>query len=214
MTPVLLVSGDFALTGGMDRANFALADFLARQGREVHLVAHRVDKGLASQPSVTVHLIPRPMGRTILGAPLLARAAHPLARRISRDGGRVIVNGGNCIWNDVNWVHFVHAAWEPQSAAGPLRQIKSLFHRRRSLKRERTSICASRLIITNSNATSRDVVSRLLVPEHRIRTIYLGVDARTFRASEDSEREQLRARFGWRQGAPVIMFIGALGDRR
>ena len=31
-----LVSGDFVKTGGMDRANYALASYLARQGRAVH----------------------------------------------------------------------------------------------------------------------------------------------------------------------------------
>jgi hypothetical protein len=38
MKPYLLVTGDFVKTGGMDRANYALAHYLARQGGEVHLV--------------------------------------------------------------------------------------------------------------------------------------------------------------------------------
>ena len=39
MKPFLLVSNDFVTTGGMDRANHALAMYLARKGHPVHLVA-------------------------------------------------------------------------------------------------------------------------------------------------------------------------------
>ena len=45
--PIVLVSGDFVLTGGMDRANHALASYLLDRGREVHFVSHRVDPGVA-----------------------------------------------------------------------------------------------------------------------------------------------------------------------
>ena len=41
MTRWVLATGDFTTWGGMDRANHALASYLARSGREVHLVAHR-----------------------------------------------------------------------------------------------------------------------------------------------------------------------------
>ena len=33
----------------------------------------------------------------------MSSADDPLAR--------VVVNGGNCAWPDINWVHAVHAAW-------------------------------------------------------------------------------------------------------
>jgi hypothetical protein len=59
MKPYLLVTGDFVRTGGMDRANFALADYLARQGGEVHLVAHRVDPQLLSYSNVQFHRVPK-----------------------------------------------------------------------------------------------------------------------------------------------------------
>ena len=44
----MIVAGDFVRTGGMDAANHALASFLARGGRETHLVAHRVADDLAA----------------------------------------------------------------------------------------------------------------------------------------------------------------------
>ena len=40
MSRWLVASGDFTTLGGMDRANHALAGFLARRGTPVHLVAH------------------------------------------------------------------------------------------------------------------------------------------------------------------------------
>jgi hypothetical protein len=59
MKSYLLVTGDFVRTGGMDRANFALADYLARQGEQVHLVAHRVAPELLAYPNVTFHRVPK-----------------------------------------------------------------------------------------------------------------------------------------------------------
>ena len=40
MNSYLLVAADFVKTGGMDRANFALADYLAKQDYPIHLVAY------------------------------------------------------------------------------------------------------------------------------------------------------------------------------
>ena len=42
MKPYLIVTGDFVKTGGMDRANYALARYVAERGAETHLVAYRV----------------------------------------------------------------------------------------------------------------------------------------------------------------------------
>src|SRR5262249_11523681 len=110
MKRVLLVSGDFVRTGGMDVANFALATFLARSGCDVHLVTHKAEEALAADPRVTLHKIPRPAPSYLLGSPLLATAGRFCAWRGRRDRGRTIVNGGNCDVGDVNWVHYVHAA--------------------------------------------------------------------------------------------------------
>lgn len=67
----LLVAGDFSPLGAMDRANMALARYLADRG-PVHLVTHRAWEDLAADPNVAVHLVPRPFGRHMLGGPLLA----------------------------------------------------------------------------------------------------------------------------------------------
>src|SRR6266849_6045112 len=116
----VLVSGDFTPWGGMDRANYELAWFLAdRLGGEVHLVSHQVASPLAEHPRVTWHRVAKPLQSYALAGPLLARAGYRIARRLACDGARVIVNGGNCAWADVNWVHAVHAAWDNRDGQAP-----------------------------------------------------------------------------------------------
>ena len=151
--PYLLVTGDFVQTGGMDRANYALASYLSsRPGAEVHLVAHRAADELTARPGVTLHRVPRPRGSHLLGAPLLDCAGRDWARRLSAVGGRVVVNGGNCRWGDINWVHYVHAAWTPRAAAkaSPLRRLKGLVFDRYARRTERKALGMARLVITNS----------------------------------------------------------------
>ena len=114
--PWLLVSGDFTPLGGMDCANHALAGHLAGvAGVRVHLVTHRAWDDLARLPAVTVHRVWRPWNRHLAGMPLLARSGRRWARRLAAEGTRTVVNGGNCRWGDVNWVHYVHAAYQPHA---------------------------------------------------------------------------------------------------
>lgn len=220
MARFLLITGDFSPTGGMDRANHALASYLAARGDEVHLVSHRVSEDLATRPGVTVHLVPRPLGAHVLGQPLLARAGMRQARRLTRlpGGARVVVNGGNCPWGDINWVQYVHAAWRPQAAAGvgAARRVKALFGRRIDLQAERTAVRRARLVVANSRRTAADLIGLLGVPTERVQTIYYGTDPERFRPPSDAERAAARAAMGWTgtDDRPAVAFVGALGDRR
>ena len=83
-------------------------------GSEVHLVSHRVAGPLSGHSNVTWHRVPRPFGRDTLGSPLLDGVGRRIAGEISRVGGTVVVNGGNCLWNDVNWIHYVHNTPMPE----------------------------------------------------------------------------------------------------
>ena len=122
MRPYLLVAGDFVKTGGMDRANYAVADF-CKEGHEVHLVSHRVGSALLALPNIFFHRAPR-LKSNVLGSVLIHREGKKLARSIANRGGCVIVNGGNCRWHDVNWVHYVHAAYPRYSDARGLERLK------------------------------------------------------------------------------------------
>lgn len=218
MTPWLLVSGDFTPLGGMDRANHALASYLARrEGAEVHLVTHRAWPDLEALPGLTVHRVPRPLGSHLLGQSLLDRSGRRWAHRLSPRGARVVVNGGNCRWGDINWVHYVHAAWSPRNPrGGPMRRIKGIVANRRFRRDERASIREAWLVVANSERTRRDVIEALGVPSERVHTVYYGADPERFRPPTPAERAEARATLGWAESddRPAIAFVGALGDAR
>lgn len=214
MSGYVIVAGDFVKTGGMDRANYALARYLSERGKEVHLVAHRVADDLLGSETVTWHRVPKPLNSYFLGAPLLARAGRRLARRQAPAGARVVVNGGNCLWDDVNWVHYVHAAWTPSQRSGPLRSFKAALARRNDLLGERQALKQARRIIANSEHSRAAVVDRLGVPPERVRVIYYGSDPERFHPPSAAERSEARAALGWLDDRPSLLFVGALGDLR
>jgi len=214
MKSYLLVTGDFVKTGGMDRANFALADYIARLEDDLHLVAHRVSKELLAQPTVTFHAVPKVANSYLLGAPLLNQTGRFQGWQISKTGGRILVNGGNCQWGDCNWVHYVHAAYQPENQAGLLYQLKESVSRQIFLKAERKALQSARVIIANSDRTKRDLIEKLSIPSERIHKVYYGIDPQIFYPATLSERTQLRQKLGWSQQKPIVVFIGALGDRR
>jgi glycosyltransferase involved in cell wall biosynthesis len=209
-----LVSGDFVTTGGMDRANHALASFLADRGDEVHLAAYRVSQDLLARANVTFHRASKPLNSYLLASPVLARLGRSMAKQIAARGGRVVVNGGNCDWSDVNWVHYVHAAWPPTTSGGLARRFKAALMHRQAVGRERVQIGRARLVIANSERTRKDLIERVGVSEDRIKTVYLGADVDRFRPPSELERATARAALGWSNDRPVVVFIGAMGDRR
>jgi glycosyltransferase involved in cell wall biosynthesis len=212
MTPWLLASGDFVRLGGMDTANHALASYLARQSNgPVHLVAHRVSPDLAELPQVHVHHVPRPFGVHSLGEPLLTTIASAHARVIRRSGGHVIANGGNLDGRDMTWVHYVHAAYEP-SAAGALNAALVAARHRRYLAAERRALTQAQLVVCNSDRTVQDVVNRVGVDPYRVRRVYYGVDAERFH--DRDERATAKIALGRDPSVPLVLFVGALGDRR
>src|SRR5262245_6134371 len=109
--PIAIVTGDFVRTGGMDRANYALADYASRAGHPVELVAHRTASELLERPQVKFHRVPKPLRSYMLGEPLLDGAGRRVAHAVSARGGVAVVNGGNCLAGPVNWIHYVHAAY-------------------------------------------------------------------------------------------------------
>jgi glycosyltransferase involved in cell wall biosynthesis len=212
--PFLLVAGDFVQTGGMDRANFALASYLARSGHPIELVTHRADPDLVALPGVAVRRVPMPLGSHLLGQWPLARAGRRAAAATWAAGGRVVANGGNLAFPDVNWVHYVHAAYRPAAAAGLLRRVKARLAYPLDRRDERRAFRVARVVVCNSDRTRRDVVRLAGADPGRTRVVYYGADPDRFYPAADGERAELRARLGWPADRPVVLFIGALGDRR
>ena len=209
-----IVSGDFVRTGGMDRANYALARFLADRGDTVHLAAYRVADDLASRPNVVVHRAPKPLGSYFLGNPVLHRVGRHCAEQVAAGGGRVVVNGGNCDWGDVNWMHHVHAVDPGMTAGSWPRRLKNGLLRRTFLAEEKAIVPRARVVIATCERTKRDSVTYLGVAPEKIQVVYLGIDPTIFRPAEPEERAAIRARLGWDAARPTAAFIGALGDRR
>jgi glycosyltransferase involved in cell wall biosynthesis len=212
MTRWLLISGDFTPLGGMDRANHALARTLSRRAdTELHIVAHRVWDDVASGPHTRVHLVRRPAGSHLLGAPLLAAAGAREARRLA--GAHVVANGGNADAGDVCWVHYVHAGHAPVTS-GVRRTVQSRVAHRYYESRERRALQRARLVICNSARSASDVTGRLDVDPSRVRVIYYGSDPAEFSPVDAPARAAARRALGWPEDRLVAVFVGALGDRR
>jgi len=214
MNRFVLVSGDFVTTGGMDRANYALASFLARSGRPVQLITHRAADELVALAGVSVRGVAKPLDSDLLGSFLLASIGRAEGRRAAATGARVVVNGGNCDFPDVSWVHYVHAAYEPDERGSFARRTIRAVKHRLFVRAERRCLASARVVIANSARTKRDLMERVSVPGERICVVYLGCDPSTFRPPESGERADLRARLGLPANRPLVLFVGAPGDRR
>jgi glycosyltransferase involved in cell wall biosynthesis len=208
---VALISADFVPTGGMDMPNLALGRYLAQQGREVDVVAYRVDGSLSSLPSVRVHTVKKPLNSYFLGNPVLDLVGRRVGRRVLRNGGRVVVNGGNCPLEGLNWVHYVHAAYGGRAGARGWRRAKRAVEHRLNKAEERRAFNVARVVIANSVRTKNDLIECVGVPEERIRVVYYGIDER-FRPPTEEARERARVKHGINR--PTLVFVGALGDRR
>jgi len=213
---VLFVSGDFKHGGGMDRANYELAWYLAEEaGANVYLVAYHVAEPLASHPRVVWHRVPKPMGSYSLGASLLASRGKAVARWIEQQGGRTIVNGGNCCWPDINWVHAVHKSWERRLAHAPARvRMRQWLSRSSALRAEKRALGIARIVVTNSEQTQDRLTELFGIPAARIHTIYLGIDPQVFRPASPREKLAARARLRWPDEGLTAVFAGALGHDR
>ena len=220
----LVAAGDFVVTGGMDAANHALASYLARSGRETHLVAHRVAPELAALPGIHVHRVPRPLGLHLLGFPLLDAAARhraalsPRAHRaasVDVDSSTLVTlaNGGN-FPGRATWLHYVHAAYRPEIAGRRARRVVAAAARWKALRDERSVTSRAAVVIANSVLTARHAVERLGADPARVHTVYYGADPVRFRPPSDEERVRARAALGVDGDAPALAFVGALGDRR
>lgn len=209
----VLVAGGFHRSGGMDAANAALAMHLAERGSRVHLVCHLADEDLRKHKMVEVHRVERPAGSFFLGQWLIDSNGRRVARTVtSHDASaRVVVNGGNCNWPDVNWVHYVHHAWRDADASGPrLLRAKLRLDRSVAFVRERRALDRAQLVIANSNRTRRDLIDLLGVPPERVRTVYLG-GAPHWKTQTPERRLSAREWLDKPVDRPLVAFVGSLG---
>jgi hypothetical protein len=209
----VIVCGGFHKNGGMDKANWHLAHHLLETGRPVHLVGHIIDAALVNHPLATVHRVPRPLQSYLLGSPILDIKARSVWRQVKKrwPGARIIANGSNCFSGDINWSHYVNAAWNPVLEDAPIAQrLRLSLEHRRACARERIAYQKSKLIICNSERTKRDILSCTRGCIRDARTIYLGSDDE-FRPVTFAEREAARKELNVAEGRRVAVFVGGLG---
>ena len=209
----VLVAGGFHRSGGMDAANAALATYLAERGSKVHLVCHRADEDLREHEMVEVHRVERPAGSFFLGQWLINSSGRRVARAVlAHDASaRVVVNGGNCNWPDINWVHYVHHAWREMDAAGPqLSRAKLRLDKSVALVRERRALVRAQVVIANSNRTRDDLINLLGVPAERVHTVYLGSEPH-WRSQTPERRLSAREWLNKPADRPLVAFIGSFG---
>jgi glycosyltransferase involved in cell wall biosynthesis len=197
----------------MDRANAALATHLGERGARVHLVGHDIDDGFRRQPHVVCHDVPRPRSVSPVAESLLSRRGLLVAAQVTAasPGARVVVNGGNCPWPDINWVHAVHAVWHVQDEGAPAWiKVKHRAVKTRARRQERAALRVARVVIANSQATRRALAEAGLVESPRIHTVYLGSDP-SWAPATTLERTAARAAFRVPAGDRVVAFVGTLG---
>lgn len=210
----VVVTGHFVRTSGQGRANLALAEFLQERGDRVHLVSAEVDPSFAARPGVTVHRVRYPLRSHRLGEQLLDREGRRVAARVTAEDrmARVVVNGGNCRWGDVCWVHMVHSAWSClDPGAPPASRLKARVGQWLDRSRERAVLPRSRLVIANSERTRRDVTALLGVASEKVAVVPLGTEPDVFRAPSAEERLEARRELGIHDDAPLLTFIGVHG---
>ncbi|HTR61499.1 MAG TPA: glycosyltransferase family 4 protein [Candidatus Binataceae bacterium] len=198
----------------MDHCNHALATFLAERGTETHLVAYRVDDELARHRNITFHRVPKPLNSYFLANPLLDRFGRAAARKLARRSGRVVVNGGNCIWPDVNWIIHLHTRFRPAVVASPLRRLKAAIDFRQAALAERRALACAKVIIAGSRSTREELINDFGIPEARVHLVDLGIDAEKFRIPTETERSTAREKLGLADETIGVAFVGGLGDRR
>jgi len=209
----VLVAGDFHRAGGMDRANAELAAYLCGTAADIHLVSFRVDPELESNPRVQVHLARRVGAMHFLGQRQLDRLGRAVAGEViaRKPGARVLVNGVNCAWPDINWVHYVHREWMASPSEAPLwfrakHGIDTWSHARKELRVLRSA----RLLIANSERTRTDLIRDVGVVPERVRTVYLG-SGNEWQAIVPDRRVAARAWLDVPADRPLVAFVGAFG---
>jgi glycosyltransferase involved in cell wall biosynthesis len=197
----------------MDKANAALANYLASQGVPVQLVAFSVSSEVSGQPGVVSATAPMAKRWPSLGRWHLARLGQAAALKMTAQfpNSRVVVNGTNCSWPDINWVHWLHRCWPVTALKTPLWfRLKSRLETARALRLERTAFRRSRIILANSERTRREIANFPGVNAGRIHTIYLGTDP-AWKERTPERRETARAWLEVPVERPLVAFVGALG---
>ena len=211
-------AGDFVKTGGMDRANYA-AGVATWPSAATTSTSWRTGPTSRSvrRPNVT---LPPGAGsrwvRTCSAIPCSTGPGGAWARRVAGQGGRVVVNGGNCRWGDVNWLHHLNVLDRAPERRRPVARAPSARGATGSTRREdRACLRMARVDRHHLRAEqARRWSSGWASTPSGSTVVYYGTDPEVFHPIAADGRRALRARLGWPEDRPMLAFVGALGDRR
>jgi glycosyltransferase involved in cell wall biosynthesis len=217
VAPWIIVTGGVHRYGGTDRANYALVEYLLERRIPVHVVANQIDRELRIRPGLHAHAVPRPGRSWLLGEQLLWMRGHAIASKLTRRNPltRVVVNGGNCPWADINWVHYVHrGTFQPAQLGTWPHRLKSRIATAVALRKEALGLRIARVVVTNSEATRRHVVDNVGISPAKVHTVHLGAEDQ-WTPPSGAERAICRTFFNQPPERPLVAFVGAIGhDQR
>jgi glycosyltransferase involved in cell wall biosynthesis len=212
MPPWVVVADKVNRRGGFERANYALIKRLTERGIPVRVICFEIDGDLEYHPCVTALKIHRIFRPDILAGQQLHHQAFRLVKAVVKrePDVLVLVNGGNCAWPAINWVHFVYDSLPRYpDIAPPLFKLKNRLHRRWARHNELKSFRRAYAAIAVSERIVREV--RQVIPQTPITLIRPGSDESTIPIP------RAIARAFYTVGSSfVIAFIGGLGfdDRK
>ncbi len=198
----------------MDRANYALADFLARQGREVHLVTHLASDKLLKRENVHVHTVRKIVDSFFLSEIGLHLRSARVERKLNGNSPIALANGGSFRRASVNWVHYVHAAFDSTVATSGKQRIKERLSNTMGRESEKSALGCAKLVICNSRRTQADLARHLAITESRTRIVYYGSDPELFSLATPQERSAARRKLNLPTDRAMALFVGALGNSR
>ena len=198
--------------GGAERYLVELMQFLAQEGHEVHVFAHRFEGGIEGLYFHTVTPFPFPKGLRILSFALKC------LKQMKRDTFNVIMGVGNTCQADLLQPHGgVHWKWFWRSLRAYknpwlwgvkfLGRIVSLKQWVEGLVEDAPYRTGVKKIVAISEMVKRDIVDYYGIPEEEVEVIYNGVDTEYFHPRNKEYREKIRSLYGLSPQDVVLIFV-------
>lgn len=198
--------------GGAERYLVDLMQFLAQEGHEVHVFAHRFDQGINDLYLHKINVFPLLKGLRILSF------AFKCYQQMRQDNFDVIMGVGNTWGADLLQPHGgVHWKWFWRSLRAyrkPWLWGVKLLGRIFSLKQWVEGIVEDapyrtgvKKIVAISEMVKKDIVDYYGIPEDDVEVIYNGVDIEHFHPRNKQYREEIRNRYGLSPQDIVLIFV-------
>jgi len=214
---IAFIRSEYDPYGGAERFTQTLMDAFAQCGVEVHLFARRWLR--SEHEKVHFHHIGGPRAPSLLRHASFVFLVQRAIRRYDFD---LIQSNERTLSQDVYRAgDGVHARWleirafYQNSLRRFLVQINPFHRYLLWLERRIFEHPNLKAIIVNSNMVRHEITSRFQILDHRIYTIYNGVDLKQFRPENKLFiGKQFRSECGLLDEIPVVLFVGSGFERK